>query len=142
MFGICTDLHHDLIFDSHKHLGAFINAMNESNVDFIIQLGDFCFTQSHNRSILDLWNTFDSPSYHVIGNHDLEFSTSVDEVVDFYGMVAAYYSFDFNGESSYLLDPVSISSLISKIRPAIIETASPNFTGSKESKAGNHYELF
>lgn len=96
-FGICTDLHHDLIFDSHKRLGAFINAMNESNVDFIIQLGDFCFTQSHNRSILDLWNTFDGPSYHVIGNHDLEFSSSIEEVINFYGMEAAFYSFDFNG---------------------------------------------
>ena len=95
--GICSDLHHDLIFDSHERLGAFVDAMNHEEVDFIIQLGDFCFIRPENRSILDVWNRFDGPAWHVIGNHDPELTRNVDDVVDFWDMPASYYSFDSNG---------------------------------------------
>ncbi len=48
-FGIVSDVHKDLMPDANERLETFINQAQERNVDFIIQMGDFCFGET-NRS--------------------------------------------------------------------------------------------
>ncbi|WP_316794131.1 metallophosphoesterase family protein [Pedobacter frigoris] len=95
--GICTDLHHDLIKDGEKRIQAFIDEMNILKPDFIIQIGDFCVPKEKNRPLMDIWNQFKGPKYHVIGNHDTDGGFTHDQVVDFWGAKGKYYSFDTNG---------------------------------------------
>jgi predicted phosphodiesterase len=95
-FGICADLHYDLIPDATDRLGAFVTAMNEQKADFIIQMGDFCTPKEINRPILDVWNRFEKPKYHVIGNHETDGGFTHAQVVDFWKAKGAYYAFDAN----------------------------------------------
>lgn len=95
--GICADLHQDLINDGGKRLQAFIAEMNQLKPDFIIQMGDFCAPNEKNKSIMEIWNRFKGPKYHVIGNHDIDGGFTQDQVVDFWNAKGKYYSFDTNG---------------------------------------------
>ncbi|TDE09019.1 metallophosphoesterase family protein [Dyadobacter psychrotolerans] len=95
-FGICADLHYDLIPDAAKRLGSFVDAMNQQKTDFIIQLGDFCMPKESNRPLLDVWNRFAGRKYHVIGNHDTEGGFTHAQVIDFWSAKEAYYSFEVN----------------------------------------------
>ena len=45
-FGIVTDVHKDLMPDADRRLEKFINEANERKVDFIIQMGDFCMSET------------------------------------------------------------------------------------------------
>lgn len=96
-FGVCTDLHHDLIPDAGSRLSSFIAEMNRKRPDFVIQLGDFCFPKPANQPLLDTWRQFSGPAYHVIGNHDTDGGFTHAQVVDFWGMKAPFYSFDQKG---------------------------------------------
>lgn len=70
IFGVCSDVHQDLFYNSEDRLSKFIKVANESQVDFIIQLGDFCYPKEENRDFLTIWNSFKGPNFHVLGNHD------------------------------------------------------------------------
>lgn len=94
--GICADLHQDIIYDGPLRIKAFIEEMNGLKPDFIIQLGDFCQPKAENNIIMDIWNGFKGPKYHVIGNHDTDGGFTHDQVVDFWKAEGKYYSFDFN----------------------------------------------
>src|SRR5699024_6016999 len=95
--GLCADLHQDLIPDAPGRLSAFIDEMEEKKPDFIIQLGDFCQPSPQNKEVMDIWNRFSGPKYHVMGNHDPEGDFTQDEVVDFWKAEGTYYSFDMKG---------------------------------------------
>lgn len=43
-FGVCADLHVDIMHDGEDRLKAFLDVCREKNVDFIIRLGDFCYS--------------------------------------------------------------------------------------------------
>ena len=88
-FAIISDIHHDIMHDGEERLQAFINTANENNVDFIIDLGDFCFAKDSNRPFLNIWNGFTKDKYHVLGNHYMDIC-SKDEYVNFTGMPARY----------------------------------------------------
>ncbi len=103
-FGVCTDVHRDIMFDAEKRLQCFVDEMNNERVDFIIQLGDFCFPKEENRTFLETWNCFDGPKYHVLGNHDMDIS-SKQRIMDFLEMESNYYSFDLEGFHFIVLDP-------------------------------------
>jgi 3',5'-cyclic AMP phosphodiesterase CpdA len=96
-FGICADLHHDLITDGVLRLQAFIAEMKKREPDFILQIGDFCTPKEKNREVLDVWNQFPGPKYHVAGNHDVDGGFTLDQTLKFWGVKAPYYSFDVNG---------------------------------------------
>ena len=102
--GICADLHQDVMHDGPERLTAFIEDMNVQRPDFIIQLGDFCRPYDANRVILDIWNRFAGPRYHVIGNHDTDGGFTRDQVVSFWKAVGKYYSFDRKGYHFVILD--------------------------------------
>ena len=96
--GICSDVHRDLIPDSEERLQTFIDDMNKrGDIDFIIQLGDFCCPYDRNLPFLNIWNKFKGPAYHVIGNHETDGGFTHDQVVSFLGAKDKYYSFDTNG---------------------------------------------
>ncbi len=103
-FGICTDLHYDIMPDGLERIRAFVDAMNKANADFIIQLGDFCKCYDDNRPLLEEWMKFDGPGYHVIGNHDTDGGFNGDQVVQFWKSDGRYYAFDINGYHFIVLD--------------------------------------
>ncbi|NGF55245.1 alkaline phosphatase [Parapedobacter sp. SGR-10] len=103
-FGICTDLHYDIMPDGLDRIKAFINTMNAEKADFIIQLGDFCKCYDYNRPLLDEWGKFDGPSYHVLGNHDMDGGFTKDQVVQFWKSDGKYFSFDIKGYHFVVLD--------------------------------------
>jgi predicted phosphodiesterase len=103
-FGVIADLHHDLIYDGMDRLSAFIDEMNTEGPDFIIQMGDLCFPKKDNLPLMDVWNRFQGPKYHVIGNHDTDGGYTRDQVVEFWKAKAKYYSFDTNGFHFVVLD--------------------------------------
>jgi len=103
-FGMVADAHADLIPDKMVRLEKFIDKAIAKDVDFIVQLGDFCFPKKDNLDFLKLWNQFQNPKYHLLGNHDMDVSTK-QEAMDFWGMPSAYYSFDQKGIHFIILDP-------------------------------------
>jgi len=102
-FGIVTDVHKDLMPDADKRLETFIYQAQERNVDFIIQMGDFCMAETKNKGFLKIWEQFKGPKYHILGNHDLD-KQSKEEMLDFWSMPKTYYSYDFGGYHFIVLD--------------------------------------
>lgn len=102
-FGMISDLHH-LQFgqDEVKRLSGFMDDVVKSSPDFIIQCGDFC---RHTRSegIMEQWNRFKGPKYHVLGNHDMDYC-SKDTIMQFWGMPHRYYSYDQGGFHFVVMD--------------------------------------
>ncbi|WP_183576099.1 metallophosphoesterase family protein [Mucilaginibacter sp. X5P1] len=102
--GVIADLHHDIMYDGLDRLSAFIDEMNTETPDFIIQMGDLCFPKKENLPLMDVWNKFKGPKYHVIGNHDTDGGYTRDQVVEFWNAKGKYYSFDANGFHFVVLD--------------------------------------
>ena len=102
-FGIVTDVHKDLMPDANQRLETFIHQAQERNVDFIIQMGDFCMVESKNKDFLKIWEQFKGPKYHILGNHDMD-KNSKEEILDFWGMPKTYYSYDFGSYHFVVLD--------------------------------------
>lgn len=92
-FAIGSDFHARDVPDGEQRLTSFIQAANDANVDFIIELGDFCRFDSVDQVFHNIWNSFPRDKYHVIGNHDMDAYTP-DEYVAGMKMPGRYYSFD------------------------------------------------
>lgn len=128
-FGIMADLHVDIIPDPQQRLEAFLEACRRADVDFIIQLGDFCYpedrkvicapenmpvnirnalsypTWADKDAIISLYRNFEKPAFHVLGNHDCDMCAK-EAVLRYYGVEQkAYYSFDMGGFHFVVLDP-------------------------------------
>ena len=71
-FGVISDIHPDMLPDGLDRVRAFVAAMEAARVDFIVQLGDFCWPAPSNRPYLEAWNEYRGPAYHVLGNHDMD----------------------------------------------------------------------
>lgn len=92
-FAIASDFHAPDIPDSEQRVATFIQAANDENVDFIIELGDFCRLDSASQVFRDLWNSFPGDKHHVIGNHDMDRYT-YEEYTQGMNMPGRYYSFN------------------------------------------------
>lgn len=92
-FAIASDFHAQDVPDGEERIASFIRAAKEENVDFIIELGDFCRLDSAGQVYLKLWDSFEGDKYHVIGNHDMD-SYTPEEYVAGMKMPGRYYSFD------------------------------------------------
>ena len=107
-FGVCTDVHKDIMHDADRRLQVFVDEMKNEDVDFIIELGDFMQPQDYNASFLNIWNSYEGPSFHVLGNHDMDNSHGErfdrKYTVDHLGMPYRYYSFDMEGYHFIVLD--------------------------------------
>lgn len=82
--------------DCDERLDFILNRAKKENVDFIIHCGDFCHNPRGNKAAVEKYNNFEIPTYHVLGNHDVEI-LEIDDVVKRYKMPAEYYYFDRNG---------------------------------------------
>lgn len=102
-FGIVADVHHGMMPGTQRRLSTFVNAAIEQEVDFIIQLGDFCHKETKSKAFLNIWNEFKGDKYHVLGNHDMDLS-SKEEIMDFWEMPKSYYTFDQKGIRFIVLD--------------------------------------
>ncbi|BCN31000.1 metallophosphoesterase family protein [Anaeromicropila herbilytica] len=106
-FALFTDLHHDVIPDGLERLNSFITRAREAEVDFIIELGDFCNPCHENEELLSIFNDFEKPHHHVIGNHDSDLYTKKD-VINWLGMEHSYYSFESGNIKFIVLDAAFI----------------------------------
>ncbi|MFK7922430.1 MAG: metallophosphoesterase [Bacteroidia bacterium] len=102
-FGIVADVHHGMMPDTNQRLEKFIEEAIEKEVDFIIQLGDFCHREEKSKPFLKTWNEFQKHKYHVLGNHDMDLS-SKEDIMDFLEMPKSYYTFDEKGVRFIVLD--------------------------------------
>lgn len=106
-FAIITDIHQDIMHDGEERLQTFLDDVKEQNLDFIIDLGDFCFPKEENHSFLNRWNAYPGEKYHALGNHDMDIC-SKEEYISFTGMPSRYYSFDKGDFHFIVLDPNNI----------------------------------
>jgi len=112
--GLVADVHKDVMHDADDRLTRFIDHMQQVKPDFILQLGDFCTPVPQNRGFLSIWERFDGPRYHVLGNHDMDgdpakgpekkYTFTRDETMAYWGMPAPYYAFDAGGVHVVILD--------------------------------------
>lgn len=123
-FGVVTDAHYAdrpgtgrVYNESLAKMGECVRLMNDKNVDFLIELGDFKdqdqppaekSTLEYLTAIEKVFSQFNGPRYHVLGNHDLD-SISKQQClgrVDTTGIVndITYYSYDSNGIHFVVLD--------------------------------------
>lgn len=124
-FGLTTDSHyadrdnHNLrnFRDACLKMEEFIQVMNEKAVDFIIHLGDFkdegVFKKEENtlkylRELEDIYSKFKGPTYHCVGNHDID---SITKKMFLEGITntgiaedRSFYSFDMNNYHFIVLD--------------------------------------
>ena len=127
-FGIVTDSHYADIPPSGRFyreslakMTECVNLMNDKKVDFLVMLGDLIdsggkhekgagddATLKHLDAIEGVFQKYDGPRYHVLGNHDLEglskqqFQKHVENTgID---KSATYYSYDLKGIHFVVLD--------------------------------------
>jgi len=124
-FGIVTDCHYAdadtlgtrFYRESLDKLTECVTLMNAERVDFLIELGDIKDenrppveqkTLSYLQAIEKVFQGFNGPIYHVLGNHDMDsiskkrFLTRVENTNIKSGR--SYYSFDLNGLRCVVLD--------------------------------------
>ena len=106
-FAVISDLHQDIAHDAEERLSTFLRVANDNQVDFIIELGDFCMPKEENKPFLKRWQDYAGEKYMVLGNHDMDNCTK-EEVMQFTGMNDRYYSFDKGDFHFIVLDPNSI----------------------------------
>ena len=96
-FGVFADLHTDFMHDTEQRVEQFLTECKEEQVDFAIQLGDFCppngVHMEAKKTILEMIEKSGIPFYHLIGNHDVDANTKT-EVVEYLVEKDRHYSFD------------------------------------------------
>jgi len=103
-FGLCADVHKDIMHDGEARLWVFVEAMQRADVDFVVQLGDFCRPYDYNRAFLSIWEGLDMPRYHVLGNHEVDGGFTREQALEYWGAERRYYSFDRGGCHFVVLD--------------------------------------
>ncbi len=120
-FGMLTDSHYADIDtrgtryyrESISKMHECIELMNDKQVDFVIQLGDFKNGAPDNnmenlRRFEDVYAKFSGPRYHVLGNHDMDSISKPQfmSVIENTGIDkdASYYSFDHGNVRFIVLD--------------------------------------
>ena len=93
-FGVIADPHHGLAPDAQQRLQAFVDAAIErSDLDFIVQLGDFCHPRDDSIPFLAEFDRFPGARHHVLGNHDMDLGTKA-QTMKHWGIEKPYYAFD------------------------------------------------
>ncbi len=103
-FGVCAGVHQDIMHDGEIRLRRFIDMAKQDQLEFILQLGDFCRPYEKNRPFLAIWEEFARPRYHTLGNHDNDGGFKWPQVMAFWKMPQPYYSFDQGGWHFVVLD--------------------------------------
>ncbi|MCT4645429.1 MAG: metallophosphoesterase, partial [Carboxylicivirga sp.] len=107
-FAISTDIHKGLIPDADQRITEFLKEAEEQQVEFIMDMGDFCHPESENQSFIDIWKANPIAKYHALGNHDMDKGTKED-YLNFIGSKSRYYSFDQGDFHCIVLDPNNLN---------------------------------
>lgn len=106
-FGVLADLHTDFIHDAKERMAQFLADCKKEQVDFAVQLGDFCPPNQEQmddkNQILNQISQSEVPFYHVLGNHDMDANTK-EEVVSYIGAIDRHCSFEKGGIHFVVLD--------------------------------------
>jgi len=104
-FAVIADLHHGFAPDALDRLGAFVEAVRArtADLDFVLQMGDFCHAGKTPGPCLDLWRTIDLPKLHVLGNHDMDTCTKA-EAMEAWGLASRYGVHEVGGWRFVTLD--------------------------------------
>jgi len=102
--GICSDVHLPTMHDAEYRISSFVDSMKIAKPDFIIELGDFGIPDNRYAAYFDIWNSYPGKRYHVIGNHEMDGGTSLEEALSYRNMGSSYYSFIQNGFHFIVLD--------------------------------------
>ncbi len=103
-FGLCADVHKDIMHDADSRMARFVKEMSERKADFICQLGDFCQPLPRNQAFLDAFHSFPRESFHVLGNHDMDGGATREKTCKFWGVETGYHSFVRGGYRFLILD--------------------------------------
>ena len=103
-FGVCADVHQDVMHDASERLGSFVKAMTKKKADFLVQMGDFCQPIKKNQGFLKVWRSFKGPTYDVLGNHDMDGGKTRQQTRAFMGMKSGHYTFVKSGYRFIVLD--------------------------------------
>jgi len=103
-FGLIADVHKDVMHDADERLQTFITSANKKDLDFVLQLGDFCRPYDYNKPFLNIFDSYEGEKYHVLGNHDTDGGFTQEQVKAFWNMPSNYYSFDKKGVHFIVLD--------------------------------------
>ncbi len=101
---MCSDVHLPTMHDAEYRISSFIDSMKIAKPDFIVELGDFGIPDERYEPYFDIWNSFPGPKYHIIGNHEMDGGTSMEEALAYRGMKNSYYTFSQNGFLFIVLD--------------------------------------
>lgn len=136
--GLITDLHKDIIHDADLRLQTFLDTLKGTPPHVKIQLGDFAIPKKENQPFIDSFNQGFIPSLHVMGNHDLDEGYTKEQVIQTFGMPAAYYTQVIQGIRIVVLDgndsgsPKSTGGYASYIGKVQQDWLNQELTNSKE----------
>ena len=101
---MCSDVHLPTMHDAEYRISSFIDSMKIAKPDFIVELGDFGIPHERFAPHFDIWNSFPGPKYHIIGNHEMDGGTTMEEALAYRKMESSYYTFSQNGFLFIVLD--------------------------------------
>lgn len=95
-------MHYDVIPDADRRIDDLVVGFRKNNVDFVLELGDFCLSAS-NTVILKKISSLNIPVYFTIGNHNTDYQP-LKQVLDYFGMNRSFYSFTRDNIKFIVLD--------------------------------------
>jgi predicted phosphodiesterase len=105
-FSLFADLHHKE-FKFHwveERLEQILKRAEDNNVDFMIHLGDFCSNVDTAKDLINRYNNFKVPTYHVVGNHDFQIMRNFSRVKKAFKMEESHYTVDMGVFRLIVLD--------------------------------------
>jgi predicted phosphodiesterase len=83
-------------WNCNKETKKTIKKMTELEPELVVGLGDYTYQNISPQCWFDISKPIDDKIKIVIGNHDLDFQSSYDQLFDHYNLREPYYSFYFN----------------------------------------------
>jgi 3',5'-cyclic AMP phosphodiesterase CpdA len=102
-FGVIADIHCGAMPKAEDRLERFLQDASSRELDFIVQLGDFCHPEAESKSFVRLWEQYRGRRYSVLGNHDMDRGTK-QAAMDWIGLEKPYYGFTAGGFRFLSLD--------------------------------------
>ena len=106
---VFSDLHYTpgvYTNDTPEFLEKILARAEAERCDMVIHLGDMVqnVAEKSVRKLVERYNSFKIPTYHVIGNHEQD-GTTHEETLQVLGLKRGYYSMDRGGFRFVILDP-------------------------------------
>lgn len=117
--GVIADIHYCSIkgdLNNQEEIGKFVNELNESKLDFVLNVGDNisyrvrkCSDEAEEdiKKVYEILNSSNKNIYDVLGDHDIEDLKSYKLWLDLAKENNGYYSFDNKGYHLIALDTVT-----------------------------------